>query len=101
IVRAIGEELLGDPKERYEHIQLVELAKAELSAVCAPGTVEVSDFMIVQQFSHILHLVSTVEGDIGAITTALDVLRANFPAATLSGSPKYRALDLLDEWDPH
>src|SRR5690625_2778105 len=100
-VRSIGEELLADPKERDEHIQLVDLAKAELSRVCAPGTVEVSDYMIVQQFSHILHVVSTVEGDIAANTSALDVLRANFPAGTLSGSPKHRALELLDEWDPH
>jgi len=100
-IRAIGEELLADPKEREEHQQLVDLAKSELSGVCAPGTVEVSDYMIVQQFSHILHLVSTVEGEIADDTTALDVLRANFPAGTLSGSPKRRALELLDEWEPH
>ncbi|NWN89357.1 MAG: chorismate-binding protein [Micrococcaceae bacterium] len=100
-VRSIGEELLADPKEREEHMQLVELAKSEISSVCAPGSVEVSDFMIVQQFSHILHLVSTVEGDIAADQSALDVLRANFPAGTLSGSPKNRALELLDEWEPH
>lgn len=100
-IRSIGDELLSDPKERDEHIQLVDLAKSELSNVCVPGTVEVSDYMIVQQFSHILHLVSTVEGDIGTDITALDVLRANFPAGTLSGSPKHRALELLDEWEPH
>lgn len=100
-LRSISEELLNDPKERDEHLQLVDLAKAELASVCAPGTLEVSDFMIVQQFSHILHLVSTVEGDIAANTTAMDVLRANFPAGTLSGSPKKRALELLDEWEPH
>lgn len=100
-IRSIGEELLADPKERDEHEQLVDLAKTELSGVCAPGTVEVSDFMTVQQFSHILHLVSTVEGDIAADKTALDVLRANFPAGTLSGSPKHRALQLLDAWEPH
>ncbi|HIW47039.1 MAG TPA: chorismate-binding protein, partial [Candidatus Yaniella excrementigallinarum] len=100
-IRSIGDELLADPKERDEHGQLVDLAKTELSRVCAPGTVEVSDFMTVQQFSHILHLVSTVEGDIAADKTALDVLRANFPAGTLSGSPKHRALELLDAWEPH
>lgn len=100
-IRSIADELLSDPKEREEHQQLVELAKAELSNVCAPGTVEVSDYMMVQQFSHIMHLTSTVEGDIAANTTALDVLRANFPAGTLSGSPKHRALELLDEWEPH
>lgn len=99
--RSIGEELLADPKEREEHNQLVDLAKREISAVCAPGTVEVSDYMIVQHFSHIVHLVSTVEGYIAADTTALDVLRANFPAGTLSGSPKQRALALLDAWEPH
>jgi anthranilate synthase component 1 len=100
-LRSISDELLSDPKEREEHQQLVDLAKSELSKVCAPGTVEVSDYMMVQQFSHIMHLVSTVEGDIAANTTALDVLRANFPAGTLSGSPKHRALELLDEWEPH
>lgn len=100
-VRSISEELLADPKERDEHVQLVDLAKTEISGVCAPGTVEVSDFMVVQQFSHILHLVSTVEGDISDDKTALDVLRANFPAGTLSGAPKHRALELLDEWEPH
>lgn len=100
-IRSISDELLADPKERDEHIQLVDLAKGELSRVCAPGTVEVSDFMLVQQFSHIVHLVSTVEGDIGAGISALDVLRANFPAGTLSGSPKQRALELLDQWEPH
>lgn len=100
-LRSISEELLADPKERDEHIQLVELAKSEISQVCAPGTVEVSDYMIVQQFSHIVHLVSTVEGEIAPNTTALDVLQANFPAGTLSGSPKKRALELLDDWEPH
>src|SRR5699024_9188927 len=100
-LRSIADELLSDPTEREEHPQLVDLAKAEPSAARAPVTAGASDYMMAPQCAHIMHLASTVEGDIAANTPALDVLRANFPAGTLSGSPKHRALELLDEWEPH
>ncbi|HKU10613.1 MAG TPA: anthranilate synthase component I [Sinomonas sp.] len=99
--RALAEELLADDKERAEHLMLVDLARNDLSKVCRPGTVEVSEFMEVERFSHIMHLVSTVDGHLRPDATAYDVLAATFPAGTLSGAPKPRALRLLDEVEPH
>ncbi|WP_336856324.1 anthranilate synthase component I [Sinomonas albida] len=98
--RALAEELLADDKERAEHLMLVDLARNDLSKVCRPGTVEVSEFMEVERFSHIMHLVSTVDGHLRPDATAYDVLAATFPAGTLSGAPKPRALRLLDEVEP-
>ncbi|WP_309071865.1 anthranilate synthase component I [Arthrobacter sp.] len=99
--RALAEELLADEKERAEHLMLVDLARNDISKVCRPGTVDVTQFMEVERFSHIMHLVSTVVGQLHPDRTAYDVLAATFPAGTLSGAPKPRALRLLDELEPH
>ncbi|GER23477.1 anthranilate synthase component I [Zafaria cholistanensis] len=93
--------LLADEKERAEHLMLVDLARNDLSKVCVPGSVEVTQFMEVERFSHIMHLVSNVVGHLRDDATAYDVLAATFPAGTLSGAPKPRALRLLDEVEPH
>jgi len=99
--RELAEELLADQKERAEHLMLVDLARNDISKVCDPGTVDVTQFMEVEKFSHIMHLVSTVVGRLSPDKTAYDVLAATFPAGTLSGAPKPRALRLLDELEPH
>jgi anthranilate synthase component 1 len=96
----LADELLADPKEQAEHLMLVDLARNDLSKVCVAGTVEVTEFMQVERFSHIMHLVSTVEGDLRPDATSIDVFRATFPAGTLSGAPKPRALEIIDELEP-
>jgi anthranilate synthase component 1 len=97
---AHAERLLGDEKERAEHLMLVDLARNDLLKVCTPGTVEVTEFMQVERFSHIMHLVSSVEGDLAPGRNAIDAFRATFPAGTLSGAPKPRALEIIDELEP-
>ncbi|MEV8041415.1 anthranilate synthase component I [Arthrobacter sp. NPDC080082] len=99
--KALAEELLADEKEGAEHLMLVDLSRNDLSKVCVAGTVDVTQFMEVERFSHIMHLVSTVVGRLAPDATAYDVLKATFPAGTLSGAPKPRALRLLDELEPH
>ncbi|MET3635476.1 anthranilate synthase component I [Curtobacterium oceanosedimentum] len=96
----LGDELLADPKERAEHLMLVDLARNDLQKVCEPGTVAVTEFMTVERFSHIMHLVSSVEGSVRPEASAIDVFRATFPAGTLSGAPKPRALEIIDELEP-
>ncbi|MFM6967947.1 MAG: anthranilate synthase component I [Microbacteriaceae bacterium] len=96
----LAEGLLTDDKERAEHLMLVDLARNDLSRVCAPGTVEVTEFMTIERFSHIMHLVSSVEGDLAEGQSPIDVFRATFPAGTLSGAPKPRALEIIDELEP-
>jgi anthranilate synthase component 1 len=93
-------ELTGDAKEKAEHLMLVDLARNDLLKVCAAGSVEVTEFMRVERFSHIMHLVSSVEGDLLADKSAIDVFRATFPAGTLSGAPKPRALEIIDALEP-
>lgn len=93
-------ELIADPKEQAEHLMLVDLARNDLAKVCVAGSVEVTEFMRVERFSHIMHLVSSVEGDLAAGENAVDVFRATFPAGTLSGAPKPRALEIIDELEP-
>ncbi|MGO4385486.1 anthranilate synthase component I [Specibacter sp. RAF43] len=97
----MARDLLADAKERSEHLMLVDLSRNDLSKVCEPGTVDVTQFMEVERFSHIMHLVSTVVGTLRKDKSAYDVLAATFPAGTLSGAPKPRALRLLDELEPH
>jgi anthranilate synthase component I len=92
-----GADLLDDTKEQAEHLMLVDLARNDLSKVCLPGTVDVTEFMQVERFSHIMHLVSSVEGDLDPQFSAVDVFVATFPAGTLSGAPKPRALEIIDE----
>jgi anthranilate synthase component 1 len=94
---ALEAELLADPKERAEHVMLVDLGRNDLGRVCQPGTVEVVEFMEVRRYSHIMHLESTVTGTIAEDRTALDVVLAAFPAGTLSGAPKVRAMEIIDE----
>lgn len=96
----LAEDLEADEKERAEHIMLVDLARNDLAKVCEPGSVEVTQFMGVEHFSHVMHLTSHVQGKVEASSSAYDVLAAAFPAGTLSGAPKPRALQLLDEWEP-
>ncbi|MEP6481058.1 MAG: anthranilate synthase component I [Rhodoglobus sp.] len=96
----LGTELLADAKEQAEHLMLVDLARNDLLKVCVPGTVEVTEFMQVERFSHIMHLVSSVEGDLNPDASSVDVFRATFPAGTLSGAPKPRALEIIDELEP-
>ncbi len=94
---ALEAELLADPKERSEHVMLVDLGRNDLGRVCRPGTVEVIEFMEVRRYSHIMHLESTVAGQIADGHSALDVVLAAFPAGTLSGAPKVRAMEIIDE----
>ncbi len=96
----LAEELLADDKEKAEHLMLVDLARNDLLKVCVPGTVEVTEFMIVERFSHIMHLVSSVEGNLRPDASVIEVFRATFPAGTLSGAPKPRALEIIDELEP-
>ena len=96
----LAEELLADRKEQAEHLMLVDLARNDLSKVCRAGTVEVTEFMQVERFSHIMHLVSSVEGTLRPESSPIDVFRATFPAGTLSGAPKPRALEIIDELEP-
>ncbi|CAM5724588.1 Isochorismate synthase MenF [Streptomyces violaceorubidus] len=98
--QALAEELLADPKERAEHLMLVDLGRNDLGRVCEPGSVEVVDFMSVERYSHVMHIVSTVTGRVAPDRTAFDVLTACFPAGTLSGAPKPRALQIIDELEP-
>jgi len=93
-------ELLEDDKERSEHLMLVDLARNDLLRVCEPGSVDVTEFMRVERFSHIMHIVSSVEGDVRPNVSPVDVFRATFPAGTLSGAPKPRALEIIDELEP-
>jgi len=97
---ALETELLADDKERAEHLMLVDLARNDLLRVCDAGSVEVTEFMRIEKFSHIMHIVSSVEGNLRAGQNAVDVFRATFPAGTLSGAPKPRALEIIDELEP-
>ena len=96
----LAEGLLADPKERAEHVMLVDLARNDLGRVCVPGTVEVPDFMRVEYYSHVMHLVSTVSGEVGPGRDALDVVDATFPAGTVSGAPKPRAMEIIESLEP-
>ncbi|WP_324652839.1 anthranilate synthase component I [Georgenia sp. H159] len=98
--RTMAEELLADPKERSEHIMLVDLARNDLVKVCEPQSVEVVELMEIKRFSHIMHISSTVTGRLRADASALDTLVATFPAGTLSGAPKPRAIELIDDLEP-
>ena len=96
----LAKELLADPKERSEHIMLVDLSRNDLSKVCRPETVEVVSLMDIKRFSHIMHICSTVTGEVDPDLTAFDVFMSAFPAGTLSGAPKPRAIEIIDELEP-
>src|SRR6201999_3279087 len=97
---ALAAELVSDPKEQAEHVMLVDLARNDLGRVSAPGTVEVVEFGAVERYSHVWHIVSTVESTVADGMDAFDVLTATFPAGTLTGAPKVRAMELIDELEP-
>jgi anthranilate synthase component I len=97
---ALAAELVSDAKERAEHVMLVDLARNDLGRVSAAGTVRVVEFGAVERYSHVWHIVSTVTGEVAAGRDALDVLTACFPAGTLTGAPKVRAMELIDELEP-
>jgi anthranilate synthase component I len=99
--RRRAEDLLRDPKERAEHVMLVDLGRNDLGRVCEFGSVVVDEFMIVEAYSHVHHIVSQVSGTLRSDVTAMDALRAVLPAGTLSGAPKVRAMQIIDELEPH
>jgi anthranilate synthase component 1 len=94
---ALEKELLADPKERAEHVMLVDLARNDIGRVCDFGSVKVRDLMIIERYSHVMHIVSQVEGTLSANRTTYDLMRATFPAGTLSGAPKIRAMQIIAE----
>lgn len=97
----LGDELLADPKERAEHLMLVDLGRNDLGRICAAGSVEVIDFMSIERYSHVMHIVSTITGTLADGKTGVDALFATFPAGTLSGAPKPRAMEIIEELEPH
>lgn len=99
--KQLAAELLADPKERAEHIMLVDLARNDVGRVAEIGSVTISDLLTVERYSHVMHLSSTVTGQLQSGLTAFDALRAALPAGTLSGAPKVRAMEIIDELEPH
>ncbi len=97
---ALAEELKADPKEIAEHVMLIDLARNDVGRVAQTGTVEVTDQMAIERYSHVMHLVSNVKGVLKPGMDAIDVLRASFPAGTLTGAPKVRAMEIIDELEP-
>jgi anthranilate synthase component 1 len=94
---ALEKELLADPKERAEHVMLVDLARNDIGRVCDFGSVQVKDLMVIERYSHVMHIVSEVEGKLSADKTLYDLMRATFPAGTVSGAPKIRAMQIISE----
>jgi anthranilate synthase component 1 len=98
--QALAAELLADEKERAEHVQLLDLGRNDAGRVAKVGTVKLTENMIVERYSHVMHIVSNVEARLQAGLSALDVLKATFPAGTVSGAPKVRAMEIIDELEP-
>ena len=96
----LGEELMADPKECAEHLQLLDLGRNDTGRVAVTGSVKVTEHMLIERYSHVMHIVSNVEGRLKPGLSALDVLRASFPAGTVSGAPKVRAMEIIDELEP-
>jgi anthranilate synthase component I len=96
----LADELLADPKERAEHLMLIDLARNDIGRIARTGTVKVTEQMVIERYSHVMHLVSHVEGALRPGMSNFDVLRATFPAGTLSGTPKVRAMEIIDELEP-
>jgi anthranilate synthase component 1 len=97
---ALEKELLADEKERAEHLMLVDLARNDIGRVCGYGTVKVPEMMVIERYSHVMHIVSQVEGQIAPDKTAYDLMRATFPAGTVSGAPKIRAMQIIAQYEP-
>ena len=91
---------MNDPKEKAEHVMLVDLGRNDLGRIAQTGTVQVNQLMAVERYSHVMHLVSNIQAQLAAGRDAFDVLRASFPAGTLSGAPKIRAMQIIDELEP-
>ncbi len=98
--KKLEKELLADEKERAEHVMLVDLGRNDIGRVCRIGSVEVEDMMFIEKYSHVMHIVSSVRGKLAPGKDAFDVLRAAFPAGTVSGAPKIRAMEIIDELEP-
>ncbi len=98
--KALMEELLADPKERAEHLMLVDLGRNDIGKVAKTGSVEVTDSFFIEKYSHVMHIVSNVEGDLNDDVDSLDALFAGFPHGTVSGAPKIRAMEIIDELEP-
>jgi anthranilate synthase component 1 len=98
--RALAEGLLADPKELAEHLMLIDLGRNDVGRIAVPGTVSVPDQMVIERYSHVMHIVSQVEGQLRAELSPMDILRACFPAGTLSGAPKIRAIEIIQELEP-
>jgi anthranilate synthase component 1 len=96
----LASELLADPKEIAEHVMLLDLGRNDVGRVAQTGTVRVTDRMVIERYSHVMHIVSNVEGTLKPGLTSIDVLRASFPAGTVSGAPKVRAMEIIDELEP-
>ena len=98
--RAAEAELINDPKERAEHVMLIDLARNDIGRIAKTGSVKVTEAFSVERYSHVMHIVSNVEGTLSDGMTAMDVLRATFPAGTLTGAPKVHAMELIDQLEP-
>lgn len=98
--KALEQELLADAKEIAEHVMLIDLGRNDIGRVCKTGTVKISEKMVIERYSHVMHIVSNVEGTLRDDVGPMDVLRATFPAGTLSGAPKIRAMEIIDEVEP-
>ncbi len=98
---ALAADLLADPKECAEHLMLVDLARNDVGRIAAHGSVRVDDFMVIERYSHVMHIVSNVSGELAPGHSAYDVLRATFPAGTVSGAPKIRAMQIINELEKH
>ncbi|MEI8173226.1 MAG: anthranilate synthase component I [Deltaproteobacteria bacterium] len=98
--RQMADELLQDPKERAEHVMLVDLGRNDLGRIAQIGTIQVNQFMVVERYSHVMHLVSNIQAQLSPGKDCFDVLKASFPAGTLSGAPKVRAMEIIDEFEP-
>jgi anthranilate synthase component 1 len=99
--KAVEQELLSDAKERAEHVMLIDLARNDIGRIAKTGTVKVSDAFVIERYSHVMHIVSNVEGILNDGMTNMDVLRATFPAGTLTGAPKVRAMEVIDQLEPN
>jgi anthranilate synthase component 1 len=98
--KALESELLADPKERAEHLMLIDLGRNDVGRVSEIGSVKVTEQMVIERYSHVMHIVSNVTGKLRSGLNAIDVLRATFPAGTLTGAPKIRAMEIIDELEP-
>jgi len=98
--RRLADELLEDPKERAEHVMLVDLGRNDLGRIARTGSVQLTQLMVIERYSHVMHIVSSIQAQLEQGLDAFDVLKASFPAGTLTGAPKIRAMEIIDELEP-